>query len=393
MITKDQLKAIIQDQEQSFNRKNCIERRISIPMNSKRIVIISGIRQCGKSTLLRQKLQTGKLGLCINFEDPRLAGFVLEDFPRLEELMHEYPRTHLLLDEVQNIDQWERYARMANEKGIPLYITGSNARMLSRELGTRLTGRYRQIELFPFSFQEYLDYFKEERSHERFSDFFRQGGFPGYLEEPDQEYHRTLLKDIISRDIALRKNITNENQLMRLATYMLSNIGKEFSYNKIAQTLEFKSVRTVIDYLDYCRESYLMDYIPRFSYSIKKQQVNPKKAYAIDPALAHANSLSLSEDLGRRLENVVYNKLRRESKEIYYFRGKGTECDFLVKQKERIVSAVQSCWKINADNIEREVNGLKEAMKEANTREGMIITMDQEDIVDGIRLIPAWRWL
>ncbi len=393
MITKTQLSDIIKDQQNALLKEGWIERQTQIPLKSKRIVIISGVRRCGKSTLLKQKLLKTNTAIYVNFEDPRLINFSVEDFSKLEQLLKDSAKSHIILDEVQNIEKWELFARMANEKGIPMFITGSNASMLSRELGTHLTGRYNQIELFPFSFHEFLEFFKLERSLESFKKYFEYGGFPEFMEERDNDYHRTLLRDIITRDIAVRRNISNENQLIRLAVHLLSNTGKEFSYNNLAKILEFKSVRTVIDYCDFFRESYLMDYIPIFSHSIKKQLVNPKKVYSIDPVFAQANSLSFSKDLGRRLENFVFNKLRRQHQEIYYHKFDKTECDFLIKQNEKIELAVQSCWEINQDNLAREVNGLKDAIKETKAKKGVIITHDQEDILEGISLIPAWKWI
>ena len=164
MINKLVLSEIIKDQLENILKKKWIERDRKIPLETKKIVIISGVRRCGKSTLIQQKLIKTGSALYLNFEDPRLINFTLDDFPRLENIAEEAGRSLLLLDEVQNIDKWELYARMANEKGIPLYITGSNASMLSRELGTRLTGRYKQIELFPFSYNEFLSFFKLERN-------------------------------------------------------------------------------------------------------------------------------------------------------------------------------------------------------------------------------------
>jgi predicted AAA+ superfamily ATPase len=393
MISKLVLSEIIKDQLTSVLKKQWIEREKEIPLNTKKIVIVSGVRRCGKSTLIQQKLLKSGKALYLNFEDPRLINFTLDDFPRLENIAEETGNDHLLLDEIQNIDQWERYARMANEKGLQLYITGSNASMLSRELGTRLTGRYKQIELFPFSYNEFLKFFNLERNPESFGQYFECGGFPEFLEEKDDEYLRTLLRDIITRDIAVRRKITNENQLIRLAVHLLSNTGKEFSYNNISKILEIKSVRTVIDYCNYLRESYLVDFIPRFSPSIKKQLVNPKKSYSIDPVFAKANSLSFSKDLGRRLENFVFNKLRRSFSEIFYFKDTSSECDFLIKQNEKIVQAVQVCWKINTDNMTREINGIKNAMSVTGAPEGIIITNNQEDNLDGINLVPAWKWI
>ncbi len=393
MISKQVLSEIIKNQLESILKKQWIERDKEIPLKTKKIVIVSGVRRCGKSTLIQQKLLKTGNALYLNFEDPRLINFTLDDFQRLESIAEETGKTLLLLDEIQNIDKWELYARMANEKGIPLYITGSNAGMLSRELGTRLTGRYSQIELFPFSFNEFLTFFNRKRSPESFDQYFELGGFPEFLEEKDNDYLRTLLRDIVTRDIAVRRKITNENQLIRLAVHLLSNTGKEFSYNNISKILEIKSVRTVIDYCDYLRESYLVDFIPMYSPSIKKQLVNPKKSYSIDPVFAKANSLSFSKDFGRRLENFVFNKLRRDFSEIYYFKNSSSECDFLIKQKDQIVKAVQVCWEVNNDNTTREINGIKNAMAETGANEGIIITNNQEDNLNGIDLIPAWKWI
>jgi len=393
MVTKEFLNDVIKDQLDGIFKKRWIERDAELPTTSKRIIIVSGVRRCGKSTLIQQKLFRTGDALFINFEDPRLINFSLEDFPRLEKIAQETGKTLLVLDEVQNIDHWELFARAANERGVQLFVTGSNAEVLSRELGTRLTGRYKQIELFPFSYKEFLAFRNLERNLESFDEFFESGGFPEYLEEKDDDYLRTLLRNIIIRDIAVRRNITNENQLIRLAVHLLSNSGKEFSFNNISRILEIKSVRTVIDYCDFLKESYLLDFIPMYSPSIKKQLVNPKKCYSIDPVFAKANSMSFSKDLGRRLENFVFNRLRREFNELYYFRKPGSECDFLVKQKDQIIQAVQVCWEVNNENMKRELNGLKDAMADTGATEGFIVTCRQEDQLDGIKLIPSWKWM
>jgi len=147
--------------------------------------------------------------------------------------------------------------------------------MLSRELGTRLTGRYKQIELFPFSYNEFLRFKNLSPGESSFESYFQFGGFPEYLENQDQEYLRTLLRDILTRDVAIRRNIANENHLIRLGVFLASNIGKEFSYSRMANLLEIKSVRTLIDYCDFLEESYLFDLIPMYSTSIRKQVANP----------------------------------------------------------------------------------------------------------------------
>lgn len=393
MVSRDFLIEIIKDQLDGILKKRWIERKAVVPTGSNRIIIVTGVRRCGKSTLIQQKLLKTGDALFINFEDPRLINFTVDDFSQLEKIAKETGKIYLVLDEVQNIDHWELYARSANERNIGLFVTGSNASMLSRELGSKLTGRYKQIELFPFSYQEFLDYRNLDRNAESFDEYYESGGFPEYLEEKDDDYLRTLLRDIITRDIAVRRNILNENQLIRLAVHLLSNLGKEFSYNNLSGILEIKSVRTVIDYCDYLRESYLLDFIPMYSTSIKKQLVNPKKCYSIDPVFAKANSLSFSKDLGRRLENYVFNHLRCDFKELYYFRRPKSECDFLVRQNEQIVQVIQVCLEVNQENMKREINGLKDALAETGADEGFIITYRQEDQLDGINIIPAWKWL
>jgi predicted AAA+ superfamily ATPase len=201
------------------------------------------------------------------------------------------------------------------------------------------------------------------------------------------------LKDIIIRDIAVRRNIRNEHIVTRLAVHLLSNVGKEFSYNNITRLLEINSIRSTIDYCDYLSESYILELIPMYSTSIKRQIANHKKAYSIDNGMARANSLSFSEDRGRMLENVVFQHIRRTYHDIMYFKTQNSECDFLIREQDRILMAIQACWQVNEDNIQREVNGIKNAMKETQVKTGIIVTYDQEDQLEGINLIPAWKWL
>jgi hypothetical protein len=392
MIAKDTISEVIANQLKVIHNEKPIERQIDLPLKTNRVIVVSGIRRCGKSTLIKQKYLNENNAMYINFEDPRLVGFDLNDFNRLESIFLEQNKKWLLLDEVQAIDKWELYVRSAHERKINVVITGSNASLLSKELGTKLTGRYQQKELFPFNFNEFLIYKKKDASLDSFIEFFELGGFPEYLEEPDPDYHRTLLRDIIIRDIAVRRNLQNEKQLLRLAVHLLTNIGKEFSYNKLSKILEIKSVRTVIDYCDYLTESYLVDFVPMFSWSASKQIANAKKAYAVDAAFAVSNSLSFSKDMGRRLENMVYNKLRASGNKVFYFRNNDSECDFVVVDDE-VKSVIQVCWDINNDNIHREIKGLQAAKLSTGAKKGFIITFQQADNIDGIELIPAWKWI
>lgn len=393
MIQIDLLAQIIEEQNQNFLQKQLIVREETMPIHSNQILVVSGVRRCGKSILIRKSLPSSEPGLYLNFEDPRLVDFESSDFPKLELLRDQLEKKSILLDEVQSVEGWEIFARSLHEKGQKLYITGSNASMLSRELGTRLTGRYKQIELFPFSYNEFLAFKNLSPGEETFETYFLTGGFPEFLQNKDLEYLRTLFRDILTRDVAVRKNISNETSLIRLGVFLCSNVGKPFSYSRMGNLLEIKSVRTVIDYCDYLEESYLFDLIPMYSPSIRKQIANPKKAFCVDPALASANSLSFSKDLGRKLENYVYLHLRRSFKEIQYFQNKESECDFVVKWNEEIIGAIQVCWDVNSDNLHREIRGLKVALSETKAPKGVLLTWNQEDVFDGIIAIPVWKWL
>jgi uncharacterized protein len=393
MITEETLRTIINESRQSVTQNIIVKREKEIPLKSTSIIVITGVRRCGKSTLLNQSLDSISNKVFLNFEDTRLEGFDLGDFQKLEQIAVSEKTNYYIFDEIQNIDGWEKYVRMAHDKGFQIFITGSNASMLSRELGTRLTGRHIQTELFPFSYQEYLTFTKEKDGKESFISYLMRGGFPEFLVSANPEYLRSLLRDIVTRDIAVRRNIKNEHVILRLAMHLISNVGKEVSYNNVTKLLSIKSVRTTIDYCDYLRESYLLDFIPRFSFSIKQQLINPKKVYAVDTGMARANSLSFSEDYGRMLENMVFLKLRQTTSDILYYKDGRSECDFLIRKNEKIVYAVQVCWHLTEDNLEREVTGLKSAMTATGIKEGIIITSDQEDTFGEIKAIPAWKWI
>lgn len=392
MITEEILRAVIKDFQPVNSLRRIVEREKTIPMNSNRIVVITGIRRCGKSTLLKHNIKNFNEAIFVNFEDIRLEGFDKNDFLKIEKIATEDHIRYLVFDEIQNVVDWEKFIRSAHDKGFQIFITGSNASMLSRELGTHLTGRHLQLELFPFSFGEYLKLKSLDENAENFLLYLHNGGFPEYLQSEEEDYLRSLAKDIVIRDIAVRRNIKNDHLLMRLLTFLMSNIGKEFSYNNISKFLEIKSVRTTIDYCDYLKESYLIDFLPRFSFSIKQQQMNPQKIYAIDTAMAKSISLSLSEDSGRKLENVVFLMLKRFSIELLYFKDEKSECDFIVKKGNQICMAVQVCWQLTSENLEREINGLKKAMNTLSLDKGFIITMNQEDSFDNIKAFPAWKF-
>ncbi|MCK4649604.1 ATP-binding protein [Candidatus Pacearchaeota archaeon] len=401
MIRNEILEEVIKSQkewilglEEGVNREKLLE----IELKSSFALVISGIRRCGKSTLLSQILKKYNKIYYLNLEDPRLDGFELKDFNKIDEICKQlYGGEGIyFFDEIQNVLKWEKFVRYLTDRNKKIVITGSNASLLSRELGTKLTGRHLRIELFPFSYKEFLNFFKLKPSQNSFEKFLFEGGFPEFLKKHDPTILHELLNDVIMRDIAVRFKIKNTQILRKIAIYLISNIGKEFSYNSLKKMFEIKSIQTVIDYISYFKDAYVIFTIPKFSYSYRKQQVNPKKVYSIDNGFSHANSVSFSKDKGKMLENSVFLALRRKYNEIFYFQEKG-ECDFVVKKKEKVNEVIQVCYDLNDENQKREVEGLIEAMKEFNLKTGLILTLNQEDemIIENykIKVIPVWKWL
>ncbi len=264
------------------------------------------------------------------------------------------------------------------------------------ELGTRLTGRHINIELFQFSFHEALKLYNKEASIEAFNEYFKYGGFPQYLKYKQPEILQELLMDILYRDIVSRYNIRDTKLLQEMAIYLLSNTGKEFSYNSLKKMFNFGSVNTPISYISYMEDSYLLFTVPKFDYSLKKQAINEKKVYFIDNGLIIFNSTSFSSNNGRMLENLIFMALRRKYTDIYYFRDKG-ECDFVVREGGKIIMAIQACYEITDENKAREINGLMEALIAFDLNGGLIITYNQEDEIKvnylTVKITPAWKWI
>jgi len=360
--------------------------------------LLTGVRRSGKSTLLKQLMRHhGSLNY-FNFEDSRTAGFEVSDFRILEELFSELTGSEpiLFFDEIQNIPGWERFVRDAIDRKKTVVITGSNANLLSRELGTKLTGRHLDYEVFPFSYREFLAYFQFVSAADSFLSFISEGGFPGYLRLGKKEVLSTLVSDILVRDIFSRYNLRNQEIYRQIVQFLLSNTGKEISYNNLKNTFEVGSASSIMDFLHYLMDAYLIFLVPRYDTSLKVQARNPRKVYAIDQGLVNFSSVSGSPDRGRLLENAVYLHLRRSGQEVWYFKGK-KECDFICREKKNTFSAIQVSWEVGQQNEKREVEGLLEAMYQLNLTEGTILTFDQEDsfVKEGktIRLIPGWKWM
>lgn len=410
---KDLLKHIIFDQQERENSA-MVEREIDRRLiDSPEILVISGVRRCGKSVLLQQIRTSQKENdYYMNFDDDRLVNFKVEDFQTLYETFIELfgEQKTFYFDEIQNITGWERFVRRLYDNGCKVFVTGSNANMLSRELGTHLTGRYCQIELYPFSFKEFLklkgvcpqnkDLYTTVGKGEikkLFDEFLTTGGFPRYIQSHNNNYLSTLYENIIYKDVITRNKLTNERELLEMVYYMASNVSKRFSYNSLAKTIGIKHTETIKNYLEYLEDTYLLFQLTKFDWSVRKQMASPKKVYFVDNAIIKRVGFNATANIGQLLENAVFVELKRRHQEVYYYDG-GIECDFISREDGQIIFACQVTRSLNEEKTrKREINGLLSALKAYNLPEGTILTEDEAEelIVEDKRIYirPIWRWL
>ncbi|MCX6681430.1 MAG: ATP-binding protein [Methanoregula sp.] len=416
MVSREILRQLVTQQKTQIGKgggyvERSILRHVLKAFSDNRVLILSGIRRCGKSTLLKEIMQN-KSGYCyVNFEDERLLNFRAEEFEILNEVLMEVYGTPEIyfFDEIQNIDRFETFVRRLQDNGKKVVITGSNASLLSREFGSRLTGRYKLFELYPFSFAEFLRFKKIDVQEDSpyipemkvslisaFSMYAGSGGMPEYVRDHDSDYIRTLYDNILYRDIIARYSIRRQRLVRELVGILSSSIALPFTYNSLKKSLGLKNAITVKEYISYLSGAFLFFELPRFDYSIKKQLGSPRKIYVIDPAFSLLTGFSLSPNKGRILENIVYIELRRRGREVYYY-SKDRECDFVIKEGRWIAEAIQVCHELNDENTDREIGGLMEAMADFNLKQGVIVTSDQEDVRQSgdatILIRPAWKWL
>lgn len=421
-ISNTLLKTIILDQLEevqvpSHYYHRTSEQKLSSFASNKEIIVITGVRRCGKSVLLHHLRQHAtERDYYFNFEDERLATFMSAHFQMLYEVMLElYGEQHTFyFDEIQNIAGWEMFVRRLYNAGNKIFITGSNAALFSEELGTRLTGRYLSLRVYPFSFYEYAHYKIPQLLNKQllsskeivmmrrlFHEYSQYGGIPEYSKHREIDYLQSLYESIIYRDIVSRYNITNVTALKQLVFYLASNCGKEVTFSSLKKMLGLGSSTTVSDYCRYLENSYLSFFVNRYSCSIKSQQQSPKKVYFVDHALAKIVGFRFSEDLGRLLENIIFIELKRRGYTIFYHR-EDKECDFIVQEGTEVLMAIQVCQTLsNMQTKQRELAGLLEAMKRFSLSSGVIITENEEgeeEIVEGhhrykIIILPAWKWL
>jgi len=375
-------------------------------------VIISGLRRAGKSTLLAQMAH--RLGedkfYYVNFEDERFLGFAADDANDLYGLLVELfgERGVFVMDEIQNVPGWEHFVRRFMDMGLKFYITGSNASLLSRELGSRMTGRYVPVELFPFSFAEFLRFrgyavpdlarlttVSAARLQGHLGEYLRLGGIPEPLKYPDLPLARTLYDDVLYRDIATRYRIVELRALKELGFYLMSNPASPVSFNKLKDQLRLGSVNTVKNYVDYMENSWLIFTANVYDFSVKRQQVAPKKVYAIDTGLASAVGFSFSPNTGKLLENLVFLALRRRTQELYYYTSPaGFEVDFYLPETRQLIQVAQNLDQ--SATRERELRALTDAMRGLGLSSGLILAdanaepINENGMTIEIRSLVEW---
>jgi len=361
-----------------------------------------------------EKGEDRKNFLYINFEEPKFIDdlsvrFLSDAYEAYLEIVQPTSKPGLFLDEIQNIQGWESFVRALHEKGsADIFVSGSSARLLSKELGTALTGRHVDIQVYPLTFNEFLEFnnliitskldmlSNRIKIRQLLREYLISGGFPQVvLLQEKSDILRGYFNDIILRDIVERNRIKKIDKLRSLAKYYLTNIAALSSFRKIANFIGI-SLDSVERFSYYLRDAYLIIFINRFSYSLKEQEVNPKKVYVADPGLHNIVGFKFSEDLGKLYENTVFLELHRKEDEIYYYKSKN-ECDFVVKNGANITKAFQVCSCLTKQNREREITGLLDAMIEFKLSEGRIITDDIEAVEEynnmTIRFVPLWKWL
>ena len=377
------------------------------------IKIVIGPRRAGKSFFVtRHLMEMGSFGY-INFDDEQLADpEKIPDLLAAVKDLYGEPKT-LLLDEVQNIPKWELLANRLARQGYNLYITGSNAHLLKKELATHLTGRHTVTTLFPFSFEEFLrikgDKFTGTEYRGYLEDYSIKGGFPEPLmTNIDRKDYLTRLFDaVVYKDIIRRYQVRSPQGLGDLAQYLSSNVAHEYSIHGLSRVTGCRSDRTVSKYLNYLEEAFLFFSVPRFSYKVRDQISANKKCYCTDNGFVTAKGFRFSENRGSLFENLVAVALRqrelRGELNLYYWRNaQQEEVDFVVKQNGRITALVQVCIDTRDEKIRRrEVNALLKAGRDTNCKKLLILTMDEESesqkewfgMKGIIKYVPLWKWL
>lgn len=387
-----------------------------LSLNSKLAQVVIGVRRSGKSTICVKYLREHNVNAAyVNLDDERLANIGTEDLNTLLEAMYVVYGSnveYLFFDELQNADAWPLFINRLLRGHKHVFLTGSNAKLLSNELMTHMTGRHNAVSLYPFSFAEYCQITGVETTAvttrqkaallEALHAYLGQGGMPELLNETDRRaYIVSLLNTIVRVDIAKRFHIRNSDALYKIAVYMCDNYGQEFVPKTVADLFGI-SPKTASQYFSYLKEAFLLIGVPKFSFKAQ-ERIRNEKAYVVDVAFAeeHDGSFSL-ENLGWKLENAVCIELLRRHKrlggEVFYYRDKSFECDFVVTHGGNVQQLIQVCYDISSPKTRsRELNGLVKAARKFNCHNLLLLTMNTKEQIeqDGelIQVIPAIDWL
>ena len=388
-----------------------------INLNSKLAQVVIGVRRSGKSTLCFNALRKAGVHYAYaNFDDERLEELETKDLDNVLQTLYKiYGKfDYLFLDEIQNIDGWPLFVNRLLRQKIHIIITGSNAKLLSTELATHLTGRHHKIELFPFSFKDWCSIKDVEYTRlttknkgllsKAYEEYFRQGGFPELIsgEENPKEYISTLIDNIISQDIKKRYKIRNIDALKRLAHHILNETPTLIVKEKLQNIIGIKSERTLGNYLMYLNQTYLISTISKYS-SRSRERARNEKSYAIDVAFMDKRENAFSgENLGWRLETIVYLELLRRKagteNDIYYYQGRSAEADFVVCDGNKTLAVYQVSYDISNDKTrKREIKGCIAGAKATKCDNLFLITDHESEVIeeDGytIQVVPIWEWL
>lgn len=373
-------------------------------LKSPNIKLLIGPRRVGKSTQALLMLR-GKNFAYLNFDDNELLN--KWDEQQAEQLLSEiYPNyEYLLLDEVQNIDGWDVWVNKLYRRGVNLVITGSNAKMLSGEMATVLTGRYLEINMLPFSLAEALQFADRLGNAEKIQDdFLKNGGYPETFTQRfiTQSYLQILFDSILYKDIVRRHKIRNATDLNNVAMFLLSNFTGTFSYNDVADDLGLSSVSTTKKFMDYLHEPFLFYYLDRYNNKLKLMKKAPRKVYVVDNGFVVSKAFNLSENLGKLLENQVFVELLHRGydteKTLFYYHSRNDkETDFVLREGNKVKELIQVCYDMSKEKtIKREVNSIVECAGELGCDNLTIVTWNEERTIEKkgytIKVVPVGKF-
>jgi predicted AAA+ superfamily ATPase len=381
-------------------------------LNSKLAQIVIGVRRSGKSTLIHRALKNQNYGY-LNFDDERLihtSSGQLDDLLRCVFQVYGDIK-YLFLDEIQNVENWQLFVNRLLRSDMLLFITGSNSKLLSGELATHITGRYSIVELFPFSFEEYVQLLKLDKNNlstknkallnKAFEEYTLQGGFPEIIKgEEAPNYITNLFHSIITRDIFYRYVIQYTKSFKDVALYLVNNFGREISYNRIKNIFGIGSENTVKNYVSYLEEAYLALTLQKFSFK-KQESLRYRKNYLVDTVFASVLASNFTADSGYLLENIVFLELLRNRPfnptEIYYYK-KQYEVDFVVVKNGKVEELIQVCEELdNPKTLNREIRALIASSSELYCNKLTLISKNKKDIIKAegkeIRIVPVIEWL